>query len=126
VKIEIEVSDEIVSNLLCSAFEGGSNYWLASTESCIPEGAKIDGDGHVYRHDVPLLEGGMLVVHIQEEIKHGLGTRYTLTRSDLVRGLGIMRDKAPKHFGDALAENGDATTGDVFLQMCLFGEEVFG
>ncbi len=28
--------------------------------------------------------------------------------------------------GDMLAENDDATTGDVFLQCALFGELVFG
>ncbi len=37
-----------------------------------------------------------------------------------------MRDKYPKHFGDALAHNDDAYTGDTFIQCALFGEAIFG
>ena len=38
-KIEIEVQDELISNLLTSAFQGGgSNYWLRSTR------CEINGD----------------------------------------------------------------------------------
>jgi hypothetical protein len=31
-----------------------------------------------------------------------------------------------RHFSDMIAENDDATTADVFLQCCLFGELVYG
>lgn len=37
-----------------------------------------------------------------------------------------MPVKYPRHWADVLAENDDATTGDVFLQCCLFGECIFG
>jgi hypothetical protein len=37
-----------------------------------------------------------------------------------------MADKYPRHIADILSENDDATTGDVFLQLCLFGDVVYG
>jgi hypothetical protein len=40
--------------------------------------------------------------------------------------LALMAEKEPRHFGDFMGENDDATTSDVFLQLCLFGEVVYG
>jgi len=119
-KIEIEVSDEIISNLLCSAFEGGSNYWIASTKTVEAP------SGHFDRTTTPLEPGGKVIVTLDEEHTKGAGVTYVLDRDAIARGLAAMREKAPKHFGDVLAENDDATTGDLFLQCCLFGEVVYG
>ena len=37
-----------------------------------------------------------------------------------------MAETHPRHFADFLAGNEDATTGDVLLQLAVFGELVFG
>ena len=123
-KIEIEVSDEIISNLLCSAFEGGSNYWIESTR-CEVKGDCFTSD-RFDRTTVPLLDGGTVIVTLQDEAYKGKGVTYHLNRPAILRGLHGMLHHAPKHFGDALAGNDDATTGDVFLQCALFGEVVYG
>jgi hypothetical protein len=44
----------------------------------------------------------------------------------MVRGLQLMADKYPNHFADFMQENDDATTSDVFLQLSVFGELIFG
>ena len=120
-KIEIEVSDEIISNLLCCAFEGGSNYWLRSTAY------QMNGDTvRADRTTLPLEDGGTVVCTLQDEHTKGAGVLYRLDRAAILRGLAAMQEKAPKHFGDALAGNDDATTGDVFLQCALFGEVIYG
>lgn len=119
-KIEIEVPDEMISNLLCSAFEGGSNYWLRSTK-CEMNGDPVRAD----RTTLPLENGGVVICTLDDEIVAGGGTVFRLDRKSIERGILAMREKASKHFGDALAENDDATTGDTFLQMALFGEVVF-
>lgn len=124
-KLKIEVPDEIISNLLCSAFEGGSNYWLASTRVLEFPQSTFDGD-RFDRTTVPLQEFGKLLVVLQDEAYKGKGCKYVLDREGIDRGLKAMKEKAPKHFGDMLAENGDADTGDVFLQCCLFGTVVYG
>jgi len=38
----------------------------------------------------------------------------------------VMAKKEPRHFADFLKEDYDETTGDVFLQCCLFGEVIYG
>jgi hypothetical protein len=119
VKIEITIPDEMISNLLCSAFEGGSNYWLRSAGTVEAPSGVFD------RTTAPLEPGGKVSIVLQEEAVTGKGVKYTLDRDAILRGIVAMREKAPKHFGDALAENDDAETGDVFLQCCLFGEVVY-
>ncbi len=121
-KIQIEINEETISDTLCSAFEGGSNYWLRSTRS------EVNGDrpSKVYRHDVPLIEGGRVICTLDEAHDKSGQTEYVLDRAALERGIQVMREKHAKHFGDMLAENGDADTGDVFLQCCLFGTVVYG
>jgi hypothetical protein len=121
-KIEIEVSDELISNLLSCAFEGGSNYWLKSTR------CELNGDSpsRADRTLIPLEHGGVVICTLQDEPYTGKGVEYRLTRASIEHGLVLMRDKHPKHFGDAIDESEDAITGDVFLQLCLFGEVVYG
>jgi len=118
-KIEIEVSDEIISNLLCSAFEGGSNYWIASTKTVEAP------SGHFDRTTTPLEPGGKVIVTLDEEHTKGAGVTYVLDRDAIARGLVALQREVPHQFGNALGGNDDASTGDCFLQCCLFGEIVF-
>jgi len=41
-------------------------------------------------------------------------------------GLKLFAEKDSRDFKDFLNENDDACTSDNFLQLCLFGELVFG
>ena len=126
----ISITDQRISDLLCSAFEGGSNYWYRIKSFNKPEGAPElqprEGNDQVYRHlDYPLTEGYSLTIEDKEdpptELKNAI-----LNRESLAKGLQVMSDKYPKHFADFVAENDDADTGDVFLQCCCFGEVIFG
>lgn len=49
-----------------------------------------------------------------------------LTRASIAAGIVCMATRYATHFGDMLAENGDATTGDVLLQCALFGDLIYG
>lgn len=132
IKIEHDISKKNISNLLCSAMEGGSNYWYMIDKYIKPK--KIDFDSFkgdyalagpdVYKHlHYPLSEGGGIVFEIEDGVK--FKTR-TLNLSSIKDGLEIMSQKYPRHFSDFLTDSGDAITGDVFLQCCLFGELVYG
>lgn len=132
IKNEKDISKQDISNLLCSAMEGGSNYWYMIEEYLEPP--EIDFDSFkddyvmagpkVYKHlHYPLSEGGGILFEIEE------GVTYRTKKLDLTSikdGLEIMWQKYPKHFTDFLTDSGDAITGDVFLQCCLFGELVYG
>ena len=49
---------------------------------------------------------------------------HVLDRDKIKAGLALLAET--RHWDDFMCENEDGTTGDVFLQLCLFGEVVFG
>lgn len=121
-KVDLE---ETMSCLLCSAFEGGSNYWYFIEKIVYPEG-KTAADFRHSHIEVPL-QGGSLEITAQEhDNKERADGRWTLDRKALEKGWQLMITDQPHHYADAVTENGDAITGDVFLQLCLFGEVIFG
>ncbi len=111
--------DEVMSNLLCSAFEGGSNYWYTIEKFEYPEGKKR-ADFKFPHLEVPF-QGGSLKITADGEPKV-----YTLDRKALDKGWKLMITDQPHHYADAITGGGDASTGDVFLQLCLFGKVIFG
>lgn len=130
VKIEHKVSLDKIANLICSAFEGGSNYWYEITEFVKPKtitfmvDQDIDPEAKPYAHiDYPLNEGGAVMVRDTEDED---SEPKRLDLESIQKGLKIMAKKYPRHMNDLLNENDDAETGDVFLQCCLFGEVIFG
>lgn len=123
--VEIEITNEQIAGLLITAFEGGSNYWckIDYEKSVKPEVLWKFGYEEVYpRIQWPLSEGGRIfVTNI-----HGDSERGYLDLSSIKRGLNLMAQDHPRHFSDILKNNEDATTADVFLQCCVFGEVVYG
>jgi hypothetical protein len=126
IEIKISVSQGRISDLLCNAFEGGSNYWYLITSQKKPPVLSFRSDvKEVYPHlDYPLNEGGSL--KIQDMEGENRKKRYTLDLEAVKRGLEIMARDYPRHWADFISENDDGDTGDVFLQCCLFGEAIYG
>ena len=78
-----------------------------------------------------LLKGHGLVVYDNYEMDSELSegekpTKYTLTLKKVKDGLRKMRDEYPRHWADLVEEQDDAVTGDVFLQLAVFGELIYG
>lgn len=111
--------DQVMSDLLCSAFEGGSNYWYMIEKMEYPEG-KTRADFEYPYLELPF-KGGSIKITADGEKKV-----YTLDRKALDKGWELMISDQPHHYADAWTGGGDATTGDVFLQLCLFGKVIFG
>lgn len=129
VKVETEISDDQISALLCTAFEGGSNYWYTQLDHDLPEGipfadfcegGKRQPEGGYWHWSqlIPLVEGCALTLVDQED-----GETHRITRKDIEAGLKIFAEKYPQHFTDWINENDDAITGDVFLRCVVFGED---
>lgn len=136
-KITQDITAEKIRGLLCDAFEGGSNYWYMIEECVYPKGLSNKDygeggkgqDGESYWHWSQLLptqEGGALIISSKEGDEINGSKRWKLDKHAIQRGLDVMWEKYPRHFGDFLAENDDADTGDCFLQCCLFGEMIYG
>ena len=52
--------------------------------------------------------------------------KHHLTIDNVERGLELMRDQYPRHFADLVGEDDDLVTGDVWLQLAVFGEVIYG
>lgn len=117
----IEIDAKRVQDLLCCAFEGGSNYWYVIDHYEYADGYKA-GDFEYPHIDVPITEGCAVIIADAE----GGNKKHRLDRVAIQRGLDVMREKYPRQYGDFLSENDDADTGDTFLQCCLFGEAIYG
>lgn len=114
--ITIPVDQQRVADLITSAIEGGSNYWLDRVEpkfaihEAYSEGVSY-GDDMIDR-----------VVYAEDD-----DTAYLFGKEAIQQGLDLLGDVAGgRHLADFLVESDDAETGDVFFQLCLFGEVVYG
>ena len=130
VKTTVEVPLQRVADLLVSAFEGGSGYWAVEAKALglaankavrLSFGTGEDGDNYYPRIIRYPLSGGVTMVRDSDESKW-----HRLDMAAIERGLYLMAQKYPKHFADFVAENDDAGTADVFLQLALLGEVVYG
>lgn len=123
----LDIPSERVADMLCCAFEGGSDYWCHITMKKAPEEFSFRYMADVFDKptsytDYPLNRGGWLMVGDSE----GDMPDALLDLGTIRNGLQTMADKYPKHWDDFLNDNEDATTSDVFLQCCLYGEVIFG
>lgn len=125
VSVISEISLDDIASLLCSAFEGGSNYWYYIEEEKEPKSFEFRCDEkRIYNHiDYPLNEEGYLIIRSTEDSERHF---HKFDLDAIKRGLNIMANKYPNYFADIINGNGDAETGDVFLQCCLFGEAIYG
>lgn len=166
-RVQLDIEDRRIADLLCNAFEGGSNYWYRIEEFIEPPAGNLyawdTSDQHVYRHiQYPLSIGGALLVSDfaaawedgdecktcgrgsddarhddpaaddpADDNRHSFMPKTARTerldRESIARGLQLFAQGAwAKHFGAWMSDNDDAVTADVFLQLCLFGDVVYG
>ena len=115
-KYSNEITSQRISDLLCTAFEGGSNYWATSPDNNASE------VGAEYSFEAPLNQNGFFVIEDLEDDNK----RYIVNSDSIDKGLQVMAENFGHHFQDFLNENYDACTGDVFLQCCVFGDVIYG
>lgn len=129
-----EITREQVANLLCSAFEGGSNYWYrievfhAPSSFQFNSGADLgEPAGYFKQIDYPLNPDGYLTVS-DYHADPSMMVKRRLNYNSIKRGLQLMAESKEyaHHWRDLIVEDGDQVTADVFLQFCLFGEVVYG
>ena len=52
--------------------------------------------------------------------------KHRITIADVEKGLKLMQEQYPRHYADLVEENDDAITGDVWLQLTVFGDVIYG
>lgn len=130
-------TEQMVRDLLVAAFEGGSNSWYRIDGKKLPPGTKMEdfkqggrmqprrGDGsedyYHWAQLIPTVPGGQLIIRETES-----GEAVVLDLPALRKGLMLMKQKFPKHYARAVDESYDASDADVFLQLSLFDDVIFG
>lgn len=110
-EVTIAIPEDDVVSLFISACEGGSNYWC---HSVVPKNAPKPVGAYE-----ALLEGFTVVDgEAQKTVK--------VTPKMIEKGLELWPKLEPVSFADFLTGDWDAATADTFLQLCTFGEVVYG
>lgn len=142
--VTIDFTAEKIKGLLCSALEGGSNYWYMHVRNVLRpglrmedfrEGGKFQTPGD-YWHPLQLipLERGCASIYTTEGVGEdemlvddkGKPKEFRLDREAIMNGLRLIGTEYPAQFARIISGDDDAETGDVFLQLCLFGKLIYG
>lgn len=116
-----KVTQEMIDDILCSAFEGGINYWAATAypeDNVWPENA-------TYVSECLSRGVNICIEDLEEDDELGNRMMYVLSLQDFVRGL----EMAVIHRGSNLHdfyENHDAEDADIVVQFAIFGRIVYG
>ena len=125
------LTHEGLSNLLSTALFG--SYWadiaIKRSEYHLAEEYKYDCWENKWA--AVLINGGSLVVYDYSDCNNELyeddePSKHTLTLKDVRKGLRLMKKEYPSHYADLVEENDDAETGDIWLQLAVFGEVIYG
>tara|TARA_Y100001938_G_scaffold146346_1_gene225025 strand:+ start:976 stop:1365 length:390 start_codon:yes stop_codon:yes gene_type:complete len=119
----IEISDELIEHILCSAFEGGIVYW-ADNVSCEDKEdmQKVGGWKHEYLTKTKKKDA-VMYIHTME------GEKAKITKKSIIDALQKMDNpeyKYTKALSRILNESWDADDADIVVQTACFGEVVYG
>lgn len=111
---------QIIENLLCSAIEGGSNYWYMIEDHNAKE------LGVTYVSELLLHPDAKMV--ISDSSGEECFEPVTVTHDDIKKAWTLFKtdNQYEHHYKDAIRENDDACTGDVFFQLVVFKDVIFG
>ncbi len=115
-EVRVEISVAQVESLLVSALEGGSNYWYRIENSKLPKGCQ-------YWHEVAF---GTVGLSISDHMANDKPRRGRVTPETMKKGLELMAREYSQAWSAVINDDADASTGDIFLQLCLFGEVIYG
>ena len=120
----IEISDELIEYILCSAFEGGITYW-ANNISCEDnkDMKKVGGWKDTYLTKTKKKDA-VMYIHESET-----GEKYPITKKSIIDALQKMDTPEynyTKALNRLLNDGWDADDADIVVQTACFGEVVYG
>lgn len=114
--VSFEVTQERVKDLLVNAIETAIYYWCERVD-CDFESSF--GNGLDMYNDLDN-DAWALVVTSDD------GEKTRINKESISKGLKLMAQEYPQHFLDAVTENDDAITADVFFQCIVFNDVIYG
>lgn len=123
VKATVRIPNQKIMDMITTAIEGGCHYWARFE---FPENYKEKYGSY---EQIPFQGGEMKVYDIETGELLGY-----LNRATIQVGLQLMADRKDmkgnivpsRHFKNFATDNEDAETSDVFLQLAVMGEIVYG
>lgn len=110
------INKQNIIDLFVTALEGGSNHWY--NINTLPNNVKSSED--IGEH---ILNGGYIQFFDIENPKELLGD---VDMNSLLDGISLLKTQYPNEYENILMDEYDANDADVFLQLCVMGEVVFG
>lgn len=122
-KIEgVEIRE--ILDLLTGAWEAGSEYWIDSIQTGGSPDYLIQPEDEFYpRWQLAPFTNGHLIIELDYTMNH---QKKVLDFYRIKQGIKLMKSKHRRDYDDWREGDDDAATSDVFLQLCLFGEVIFG
>lgn len=127
-----EITERQIADQMVTAIEGGINYWCKGIYLEAPEWKKAaeGGEAGCWYDNPEIYKNPELRIRVTlSEPAKGNKLNYILGMAEIENGFKVMSQlkhgEGGHHWRDMLDETGDATTADVWLQCCLFGEIVF-
>ena len=122
IKCSVQISDDLIESLLCSAFEGGITYW-ANNVSCEDKEdmKKVGGWKHEYLTKTKKKDAVMFIHEIY-------GGKTKITKKSIIDALQKMDYKengCTKALQRILNEQYDSDDADIVVQMACFGEVIY-
>ena len=123
ITITVEISDKMIEDILCSAFEGGITYW-ANNVTCEDrvDMQKVGGYKHEYLTKTKK-KIAALYIHADD------GNVRRLTKKSIIDALQKMDYKengCTKALKRILNEDYDSDDADLLMQMACFGKVIYG
>ena len=123
VKATVRIPNQKIMDLITTAIEGGCRYWASF--NC-PDSWKEKYDCY---QDIPFKGENIEVYDIDTDELLGY-----LNRASIKVGLQLMADRKDikgkevpaRHFKNLATDNEDDETADVFMQLAVMGEIVYG
>jgi len=123
VKATVRIPIEKIQDLIIAAVEGGSHYWARFV---FPDNYQQNYGSY---EQIPFKGGDITVYDVETGELLGV-----LNRASLKVGLQLMADRKDmtgkqvpaRHFKALATDSEDAETADVFLQLSVMGEIVYG
>lgn len=126
-KVEREITQQQVEDLLCSAFEGGSNYWALTHVT----NDEMEAVGASYSFEVATRGGEIKIEDAENYMQLGVLNEERIKKAFELMALEKDEEGADcpyfkQHLRNFLDDNADAETADVFLQLAVMGKLVYG
>ena len=137
IKTEIEVTPRRIADLMVTAIEGGIGYWCKSVKLLDhPRTKELESpwydDENLYSHDPNSMAAALISIEVAEldsSSEKNVEGIWIINLASMEKAFVLMQEYGkPKgwHWQNFITENDDAETADVWFQLAVFGEVVYG